>query len=69
MNHPEYAGEGADVTIQRDFSINTSNNTQKPPRHYYHNLHNMDISVQSDKNIFANIFERLSKGKDLEMQI
>ena len=74
-HHPEPVVEGTNVTILWDFPVNTDRTIQanrpdiiiKDKKEKTCTL--IDVSVPSDKNIAVKEFDKLSKYKDLEIEI
>ena len=74
-HHPEPVTEGKDVSILWDFPVHTDRTIQanRPDIIVKDKKDNIclliDMSVPSDNNVAANVFEKLSKYKDLETEI
>ena len=74
-HHPEPVTEGNDVTILWDFPIQTDRTIQanRPDIVIKDRKNNqcflIDMSVPSDRNVAAKTFEKLSKYKDLEIEV
>lgn len=74
-HHPEPVTEGKDVTILWDFPIQTDRTIQaNRPDIVIKDRKNkqcflIDMSVPSDRNVAAKTFEKLSKYKDLEIEV
>ena len=74
-HHPEPVTEGQDFTILWDFPIQTDRTIQanRPDIVIKDKKNNtcllIDMSVPSDRNVSAKVFEKLSKYKDLEIEI
>ena len=76
-HHPEQVAEGNDVSILWDFPVHTltelyvqanrPNIIVKDKKDYISLL--IDISVPSDNTVAAKVFEKLSKYRDLEIEI
>ena len=73
--HPEAVTEGKNVTILWDFPVHTDRMIQaNRPDIVVKDKRNstcllIDMSVPTDKNVSAKVFEKLSKYKDLEIEI
>ena len=74
-HHPEPVIEGKDVSILRGFPIHTDRTIQaNGPDIFIKDKRNntcllIDLSVPSDSNVAAKVFEKLSKYKDLEIEV
>eukprot|EP00795_Rhopilema_esculentum_P016353 gene16353-biopygen5591 len=74
-HHPKPVTEGKNVTILWDFSVQTDRTIQanRPDIIVKDKTKNncllIDMSVPSDKNVSAKVFEKLSKYKDLELKL
>lgn len=74
-HHPEPVTEGQDVTILWDFPIHTDRTIQanRPDIVVKDKKNNncllIDMSVPSDRNVSAKVFEKLAKYKDLEIEV
>ena len=74
-HHPEPVTEGKDVSISWDFPVHTDRTIQanRPDIIVKDKKDNIclliDMSVPSDNNVAAKVFEKLSKYKDLEIEI
>ena len=74
-HHPDTVSEGKDVSIVWDFPIHTDNTIQanRPDIVIIEKRNNtcllIDMSVPSDNNVAAKLFEKLSKYKDLEIEV
>ena len=72
-HHPDLVTEGEDVSILWDFPIHTDRTIQANRPHIVikDKMSNccllVDMSVPSDNSVAANVFEKLSKYKDLEI--
>ena len=74
-HHPDPVTEGKDVSILWDFPIHTDRTIQanRPDIVIKDKRNNtcllIDMSVPSDNNVAAKVFEKLSKYKDLEIEV
>ena len=74
-HHPDPVTEGKDVSILWDFPIHTDRTIQanRPDIVIKGKRNNtcllIDMSVPSDNNVAAIVFEKLSKYKDLEIEV
>ena len=74
-HHPAPVTEGKDTTVLWDFPIHTDRTIQanRPDIIIKDKTNNtclfIDMSVPSDRNVSAKVFEKLSKYKDLEIEV
>ena len=74
-HHPEPVTEGKDTVVLWDFPIHTDRTIQanRPDIVIKDKTNNtclfIDMSIPSDRNVSAKVFEKLSKYKDLEIEV